>query len=70
VLVTVVSGGKEVDDKNVERVVDVELVEVGKSGDSEVFLLDIDVLVLDGLCLHVDCVSKVSLVSVLFFTNS
>jgi hypothetical protein len=66
VLVTVVSGGKEVDDKNVERVVDVELVEVGKSDDSEVFLLDIDVLVLDGLCMHVDCVCVIGVCAVFY----
>ena len=59
-----------VDDKNVERVVDVELVEVGKSDDGEVLVSDDEELALDVLCMHVDCVSNVSLVSVLFFTNS
>jgi hypothetical protein len=45
--VDAVSEVKEVVDRNVERVVTVELVEVGKSDDGEVLVSDVEELALD-----------------------
>jgi hypothetical protein len=64
--VDAVSEVKEVVDRNVERVVTVELVEVGKSDDGEVLVSDDDELMLDGLCMHVDCVCVIGVCAVFY----